>query len=85
MGNMSQAQPTRIIIQIDNHSFDVTEYATKHPGGAHVLRRYHNRDATEAFNQIRGHHDAYVEYLLEKMEILPIKDHPPCDSPIARC
>jgi cytochrome b involved in lipid metabolism len=84
MGNMSYASTQRIIIHIDNHSFDVTEYAKKHPGGANVLRKYHNCDATEAFNQVRGHHDAHVQDLLQQMEIIPIKDHPPSDSPIAR-
>jgi cytochrome b involved in lipid metabolism len=73
-----------IILWIDGHCFDVTKYVSKHPGGIMILKKYHNRDATEVFNQIRGHHDAYVEDLLEKMEIIPIKDHPSCDSPNAR-
>ena len=67
-----------IILWIDGHRFDVTEYASKHPGGATILEKYHNKDATEAFNQIRGHHDAHVQELLETMERIPR------DSPLAR-
>jgi len=48
-----------IIIKIDDHWFDVTEYSNKHPGGKQVLMKYHMKDATEVFNEIRGHVEAY--------------------------
>ncbi len=60
----------KIIITIDNHKFDVTEYAHNHPGGKKILEKYNNKDATKAFNDIRGHCDGYVLGLLEKMEIV---------------
>ena len=28
------------IIIIDNHYFDVTEYANKHPGGANIIKKF---------------------------------------------
>lgn len=48
-----------ICIKIDDHWFDVTEYSNKHPGGHQILIKYHLKDATEAFNEIRGHVEAY--------------------------
>ena len=56
----------KIIIFIDNYKFDVTEYANIHPGGKKILQKYNNKDATKAFNEIRGHYDSYVLSLLEK-------------------
>lgn len=56
-----------ICICIDNYWFDVTEYASKHPGGIDILRRYHMKDATDAFNDVRGHGDAL--HLLGSLEI----------------
>ena len=55
-----------IIIIIDDYKFDVTEYAKDHPGGIKILRKYHNKDATEAFNNVRGHCDSYVLDLMDK-------------------
>lgn len=58
-----------IIIIIDNHYFDVTEYANKHPGGANIIKKFHLKDATIAFNKIKGHLLQYVEIILNKMRI----------------
>ena len=57
----------KIIIIIDNYKFDVTEYAHNHPGGKKILEKYNNKDATNAFNNVRGHCDAYVLGLLDKL------------------
>lgn len=56
-----------IIISIDNYWFDVSEYASKHPGGYEILKKYHLKDATKAFNEIRGHADSL--HMLESFEI----------------
>ena len=56
----------RVIIIIDNHLFDVTDYMNSHPGGKKILQKFHNKDATEAFNEVRGHHDGYVLGLLDE-------------------
>jgi cytochrome b involved in lipid metabolism len=58
----------KIYIQIDNTWFDLTSY-TDHPGGAQIFKRYHLRNATDAFNQIRGHDDSLVFSKLEELEI----------------
>ena len=55
----------KIVIIIDDHYFDVTEYAQKHPGGSNIIKKFHLKDATTAFNEIKGHADSYVESLLE--------------------
>ena len=49
-------------VTIDGVELDLTEYAREHPGGASVLRRYHGRDATEAFRRV-GHSKAAYKYL----------------------
>ena len=56
----------KIIIFIDNYKFDITEYANTHPGGKKILEKYNNKDATNAFNNVRGHCDGYVLGLLDK-------------------
>lgn len=61
----------KIIIFIDHYKFDVTQYAKDHPGGRKILCKYNNKDATKAFNEVRGHCDAYALSLLEKYCIGP--------------
>lgn len=56
----------KIIIIIDCHYFDVTEYSKIHPGGIRILKNFHLKDATESFNQIKGHSDGYALGLLDK-------------------
>ncbi len=63
-----------IIIIIDDYYFDVTEYASKHPGGSKILQKFHLKDSTEQFNNIRGHSDSYVEDLLNQYCIGSVKD-----------
>lgn len=55
-----------IIIIIDDHYFNVTDYALYHPGGKRILKKYHLKDATEEFNSIKGHGDAYAIEELNK-------------------
>ena len=63
-----EKENSKIIIFIDGYMFDVTEYASQHPGGERILKKYHLKDATKAFNEAtRGHLDGYVEGLLDKM------------------
>ena len=57
----------RIIIIIDDLKFDVTDFLKKHPGGPEIIKKYNGKDATEAFNAIRGHYDGYVDGMLDKM------------------
>ena len=45
-----------IYIKIDNHWFDLTNYKD-HPGGYNILKKYHLKNATEAFDNIRDHID----------------------------
>ncbi len=45
----------KIIIFIDGYKFNVTAYAETHPGGKKILQKYHCKDATQAFNEIKGH------------------------------
>ena len=56
----------KIIIIIDDHEFDVTKYANDHPGGKKILQKYNKKDATTAFNEVRGHCDGYVLHLLDE-------------------
>jgi cytochrome b involved in lipid metabolism len=54
------------IIIIDNYKFDVTEFASKHPGGSDILKKFNGKDATKAFNEIKGHGESVVLDLLDK-------------------
>lgn len=56
-----------IYIKLDDHWFDVTEYAKRHPGGEYIIKNYHLKDSTNAFDNVRGHIDSY--HLLEDLEV----------------
>jgi len=56
----------KLIIIIDGHKFDVSEYSSDHPGGIGVFRKFNGKDATKEFNEVKGHCDSYVDGLLDK-------------------
>ncbi len=58
----------KIYIKIDNTWFDVTNY-NNHPGGKQILKKFHLKDSTEAFNLTKGHSDSYVYDLLNQFEV----------------
>lgn len=58
----------KIYIRIDNTWFDLSNYKN-HPGGIKILRKYHLKDATEEFNNIKGHGDSFVDDKLKSFEI----------------
>lgn len=64
----------KTIIIIDDHYFDVTDYLKDHPGGQKILKKFHLKDATDAFNQIKGHGDEYAISLLDKYCIGKVSD-----------
>lgn len=64
----------KIIIIIDDHYFDVTEYAKTHPGGIRILKKFHLKDSTDEFNKIKGHSDGYALGLLDKFCIGPVNE-----------
>lgn len=62
----------KLFIKLDGHWFDLTNY-TKHPGGRSILQTYHLKDATEAFNAIRGHCEEVVnDFLRENVVTNPL-------------
>ena len=56
----------KVIIIIDDHYFDVTNYLNSHPGGKKILKKFHLKDASNEFNSIKGHGDEYALSLLDK-------------------
>lgn len=58
---MISLKQDKIIIIID-----VTKFAKDHPGGSKILQKYHNKDATEAFNEIKGHCESIVVDMMDK-------------------
>ena len=55
------SEKDRLIFIIDNYKFDVTEYASKHPGGRAILEKYNKKDATKLFNEIK-----IAKYIIDK-------------------
>ena len=55
ISEISIAQP--IILTIHGITVDVCSWARAHPGGEAILRRFHNRDATYAFDAV-GHSES---------------------------
>jgi cytochrome b involved in lipid metabolism len=44
-------------VKINNNWYDVTNFTKTHPGGEHILHKYHKKDATEKFYSIAGHYN----------------------------
>jgi cytochrome b involved in lipid metabolism len=42
-------------IVVDGKVYDVTEFASEHPGGQKALQNHAGQDATQAFNSISKH------------------------------
>ncbi|KAL7548995.1 hypothetical protein ACHAWF_013873 [Thalassiosira exigua] len=53
-------------ITISGTKYDLASWANAHPGGAVILRKFHNRDATNAFARIG--HSQYAIDLLKKFQ-----------------
>ena len=70
--NNIDSSENQIIIIIDDYKFNVTKYVNDHPGGKKIIQKYNKKDATEAFNSIRGHSDGYVLGILEDLCIGPV-------------
>ena len=65
----------KIIIFIDGYKFDVTKYAKSHPGGKQILQKYNNKNATNAFNEIKGHSDGNVLGILDEFCIGKVNEN----------
>lgn len=58
-----------VIIRINNIWYDLTKYLEFHPGGESILKHYHLRDATEAFNKV-----SYHKFTIERLSDFKITD-----------
>lgn len=47
-------KPSDAWILIDKTVWDVTSFATQHPGGAEIIHQYIGHDATDAYNEVHG-------------------------------
>ncbi|KAJ8609337.1 hypothetical protein CTAYLR_009124 [Chrysophaeum taylorii] len=56
-----------IIVVIGDKRVNVTEYAREHPGGAEVLRRFHGKNATKAFEAAR--HSKHAHDLVQRLSL----------------
>ena len=56
-----------VIIIIDGKVYDVTEFVDIHPGGRQLLKKYHKKDATEAFKEV--FHSLEAMRLLESYKV----------------
>jgi cytochrome b involved in lipid metabolism len=55
---------SRVRIKIDDNWYDVTNFVNIHPGGEKILKKYNNKDATNAFYSINKHYN-YIKALDE--------------------
>ena len=63
MKTTSPKQLSKILVRIHDELYNLTEFADRHPGGEQVIRCFHKRDATIAFET---HHrkDVHVKKML---------------------
>lgn len=48
------------VLTIAGRQYDLSSWANAHPGGATILRKYHRRDATNAFQRVGHSPEAYM-------------------------
>lgn len=60
-----------LVVRYRNGTYDLSEFAHKHPGGINTLKGLHNQDMQERFEKTPGHSDA-AKYLMKEYRI--------CDS-----
>lgn len=53
---------TPCVLEIDGIRYNITEWAKAHPGDIHVLKRFHEKDASKAFHAV-GHCQSAHELL----------------------
>lgn len=67
--DLSAASQDACILTIDGQRYNLTEWAKAHPGGVKVLRRFHEKDASQAFHAVGHSTAAYAmlrDFLVEK-------------------
>jgi hypothetical protein len=57
------------LLTIHNKTYDLSKWAKAHPGGVKVLQKFHNKDATRAFDAAGHSHAAYE--MLKDFEVVP--------------
>ena len=65
------SQLPKCVIRVDDHSYDLTQWRDKHPGGAQLLDLFHGKDATDAFYALHSG-DAIAQ--LKRMPKKPVTD-----------
>jgi hypothetical protein len=66
------------ILTIHHQRYNMTAWAQSHPGGSKILLKFHNRDATKAFQVV--HHSDRAYAMLQEFLVVPDDenhDHPP--------
>lgn len=63
-----KASPNPLLVRYKDATYDLTEFAHKHPGGINTLKGLHNNDMQERFDKAPGHSDA-AKYLMKEYRI----------------
>lgn len=66
MGICNSKSKSKIIVTINNKKYDFTDFINLHPGGANIILKYKNKDASEKFNKIYVHKQQWIQEALKK-------------------
>ena len=65
----------RLLLAVDGHIYNVTDFVGRHPGGAGLLEKYAGRDVTDVLRDDTSHvHTATAYHVLEKYHIGELVD-----------
>ena len=65
----------RLLLAVDGHIYNVTDFAGRHPGGAGLLEKYAGRDVTDVLRDDTSHvHTSTAYHVLEKYHIGELVD-----------
>lgn len=59
---------TPLVVRYRDATYDLAEFAHKHPGGINTLKGLHNQDMQERFERTPGHSEA-ARYLMKEYRI----------------
>lgn len=70
---------TPLVVRYRNATYDLSQFAHKHPGGINTLKGLHNQDMQERFERTPGHSEA-AKYLMKEYRICDKNNNDDGDS-----
>jgi 4-hydroxysphinganine ceramide fatty acyl 2-hydroxylase len=81
---MTDKMKLRLLVHYQGHSYELTDFASTHPGGDDLLWEWNGKDVTEILHSVNyhSHSDMAIE-MLQEYRISPYNDDAPVQTALA--